>query len=121
MNMNTHRASKKAMKKVKKKAVKSIPFITFSHFTHLEKRLQESEEIKSLRLSIKHQEKLLKQKEMSVGKLLNGIVGVLEKGSTIDGKLLITLKAIERNGGKVGNNKITPLNELIAGYKKTKK
>ncbi len=121
MNMNTPRASKKAVKKVKKKAVKPIPFVTSSHFTHLEKCLQESEEIKSLTLSIKQQEKLLRQKEKSVGKLLNGIVGVLEKGSTIDGKLFITLKAIERNGGKVGSSNRTPLNVLISGFKKTKK
>jgi hypothetical protein len=118
--MNT-RASKKAPKKGKKKAVKTIPFITSSHFTHLEKCLQESEDIKSLKNSIKHQEKLLKQKEKTVGKYLNGIVGVLEKGSTIDGKLFITLKAIEKNGGKVGNPNITPLNVLISGFKKTKK
>jgi len=119
--MKTTKASKKAVKKVLKKAVKPVPFITSSRFTHLEKCLQESEEIKSLMLSIKHQEKLLKQKEKIVGKYLNGIVATLEKGSTIDGKLFITLKAIEKNGGKVGNINLTPLDELIAGYKKTRK
>ncbi len=119
--MKTPKAPKKTTKKVKKKTVKPIPLFTSSHFQHLEKCLQESEEIKSIKLSIKHQEKLLKQKEKIVGKYLNGIVGVLEKGSTIDGKLFITLKAIEHNGGKVGNTNLTPLDELIAGYKKTKK
>jgi hypothetical protein len=120
--MKTTRASKKAVKKkAAKKVIKPVPFITSSRFIHLEKCLQESGEIKSLMLSVKHQEKLLRQKEKTVGKYLNGIVGVLEKGSTIDGKLFITLKAIEKNGGKVGNSNLTPLDELIAGYKKTRK
>jgi hypothetical protein len=119
--MKTTRTSKKAAKKVSKKANKPIPLFTSSHFKNLGKCLQETEEIKSLRLSIKQQEKLVRQKENRVGKFLNAIVGVLEKGSTIDGKLFIALKAIERNGGKVGNLNLTPLGELIAGYKKTKK
>jgi hypothetical protein len=119
-NLRTMKTTKTS-KKVRKKAVKPIPLFTSSHFKNLGKCLQETEEIKSLRLSIKHQEKLVRQKENMVGKFLNAIVGVLEKGSTIDGKLFIALKAIERNGGKVGNFKLTPLDELIAGYKKTKK
>ncbi len=119
--MKTTKASKKAVKKVSRKVVKPIPFITSARFIHLEKCLQESEEIKSLMHSIKQQEKLLRQKEKIVGKYLNGIVGILEKGSTIDGKLFVALKAIEKNGGKVGNINLTPLDELIAGFKKTRK